>query len=81
MQLARAGVMCALAMTMAGCGTLRPASVQGGECRVFSAPSFQVRGQTVRDQIWVDETIESGIASCGWTRPPRRPSSQQDTLR
>ena len=56
------------AAILAGCGTSRPASVKG-ECRVFERPTWPVKGQSARDQDWIDETIESGVAGCGWPRP------------
>jgi len=59
----------ACALMLAGCGTSRPASVAGGECRVFVRPAFAVKGVTARDQDWIDDTIERGVAGCGWKRP------------
>jgi hypothetical protein len=64
---------------MAACGTLRPASVGGGECRVFERPEYAVLGQTRYDQNWIDSNTEAGVAACGWQRPkprPQRPSKQ-----
>ena len=58
---------------MAACGTLRPASVGGGECRVFERPEYAVLGQTRYDQNWIDSNTEAGVAACGWQRPKPRP--------
>jgi hypothetical protein len=63
-----------LTAVLAGCaGTSLPASVTGGECRVFARPEFAVRGKTKYDQNWVDDTVESGVGGCGWQRPAARP--------
>jgi len=48
MRLVRLAPIGALALTVAACGTLRPASVGGGECRVFERPEYAVLGQTHR---------------------------------
>lgn len=40
-----------------------------GGCRVFEAPKTEILGQTPADQRWIDDTIESGVAACGWPRP------------
>jgi hypothetical protein len=60
-------------LTMTACGTLRPASVGGGECRVFERPGYAVLGQTRYDQNWIDSNTEAGVAACGWQRPKPRP--------
>ena len=73
MQLVRLAPIGVLALTMAACGTLRPASVGGGECRVFERPEYAVLGQTGYDQNWIDSNTEAGVAGCGWQRPKRRP--------
>jgi hypothetical protein len=57
------------------CGTLRPASVGGGECRVFEHPEYAVLGQTRYDQSWIDSNTEAGVAACGWQRPKPRPQA------
>ena len=56
---------------MAGCGTLRAVSVSG-ECKVFVSPVYVIGGKTPDDQSWIDDTIESGVAGCGWKRPKLR---------
>jgi hypothetical protein len=63
----------ALALTVTACGTLRPASVGGGECRVFERPEYAVFGQTRYDQNWIDSNTEAGVAACRWQRPKPRP--------
>jgi hypothetical protein len=47
----------------------------GGACSAFPRPQYQVKGQTVFDQRWADETTEAGVAGCGWKRPQARPAS------
>jgi hypothetical protein len=63
-----------LAVTLVGCGTLSPRSVRGGECKVFTAPSFVPKGKVKSDQYWIDDQVESGVAACGWKRPKGRPA-------
>lgn len=58
-----------LAMLLAGCASTRPASVGGGECRVFKDPGFAVRGKRLKDSQWIGRTQEAGIQVCGWSRP------------
>jgi hypothetical protein len=63
-----------LTVALAGCaGTSLPASVTGGECKVFPRPEYAVRGKTLYDQNWVDDTVESGVGACQWQRPAARP--------
>jgi hypothetical protein len=73
MRLVRLAPIGALALTVTACGTLRPASVGGGECRVFERPEYAVLGQTRYDQNWIDSNTEAGVAACGWRRPKQRP--------
>ena len=73
MRLVRLAPIGALALTVAACGTLRPASVVGGECRVFERPEYAVFGRTRYDQNWIDSNTEAGVAACGWQRPKPRP--------
>ncbi len=61
-----------LAFALSGCASNMPASVLGGECRIFHDPGFAVRGKTLRDSQWVGRTQETGIESCGWRRPGRK---------
>lgn len=61
-----------LALIVGGCGHRLPASVAGGECRVFVAPIDEVRGKAKSDQNWIDDTVESGVAGCGWERPKKK---------
>jgi len=63
-----------LTVALAGCaGTKLPASVKGGECRVFERPAYVVLGKTQYDQDWVDGNVEAGIGGCQWQRPAPRP--------
>ena len=73
MRLVRLAPIGALALTVTACGTLRPASVGGGECRVFERPEYAVLGRTRYDQNWIDSNTEAGVAACGWQRPKPRP--------
>ena len=75
MRLVQLAPIGALALTVAACGTLRPASVGGGECRVFERPDYAVLGQTRYDQNWIDSNTEAGVAACGWQRPKPRPQA------
>lgn len=63
-------------VAIAGCaGTNLPASVRGGECRVFERPQFVVLGKRRYDQDWIDGNVEAGVGACGWQRPKPRPAS------
>lgn len=63
-----------LTVALAGCaGTKLPASVKGGECRVFEPPKYAVAGRTSYDQDWIDGNVEAGVGGCGWKRPVARP--------
>jgi hypothetical protein len=69
------GLILVFVLLLTGCaskGTL-PASVLGGECRVFEKPRYEVRGDKPYDQDWIDSTVESGVGGCGWDRPEPRP--------
>ena len=79
MRLVRLAPIGALALTVEACGTLRPASVGGGECRVFERPEYAVLGQTRYDQNWIDSNTEAGVAACGWQRPKPRPQGLSKT--
>lgn len=63
-----------LILPLCGCITTNQGSVAGGECKVFEAPAYAIRGATQRDQDWIDPTIESGIGGCHWARPAPRPA-------
>lgn len=65
--------MFAAATLLAGCGTSRAVSVTEGEARALEGPKFEIRGATVHDQQWIDETTEAGIRGLGWERPGPRP--------
>lgn len=62
-------ILIAIAISMGGCASMRPASVAGGECKVFKEPGFAVRGKRLRDSQWIGRTQETGISVCGWKRP------------
>lgn len=63
----------AASLVLAACQTSpAPASVAGGECKIFADPGFRVLGATADDQTWINKTQETGIRSCGWQRPPKR---------
>lgn len=72
-----AGVMLA-PLLLAGCLSDKPASV-AGECKAFRDPGFAVRGARAKDQGWINRTQETGIAICGWERPPDRPAANDAT--
>jgi len=49
-----------LLLALGGCMTTQgPGSVSKGECRIFHAPKYAVRGATQYDQDWIDPTIEA----------------------
>ncbi len=56
-------------MMLGGCASLAPASVTGGECKIFHDPGFAVRGKRLKDSQWIGRTQETGIVSCHWKRP------------
>lgn len=56
-------------MIAGGCASLGPASVAGGECKVFHDPGFAVRGARLKDAQWIGRTQETGIKVCRWRRP------------
>lgn len=65
----RWALIIALGAMAAGCAGNRPATVLGGECRVFTDPGFAVRGKRAQDSRWIGATQEKGIEVCGWPRP------------
>jgi hypothetical protein len=50
-------------------------SIAGGECKIFDAPKYVVRGLRQYDQDWIDSTIEVGVGACRWQRPAQRPAA------
>lgn len=66
-------LLAALGTSLTACATSQPASVKGGECRVFTAPLYAIRGVDKYSQDWADDNTEAGIASCRWKRPARAP--------
>ncbi|MDX3971183.1 MAG: hypothetical protein QHD01_31945 [Bradyrhizobium sp.] len=64
-----------LAAVLAGCASRGPASIAGGECRIFEAPQYEVRGKRQYDQDWIDSQVEGGVGGCRWKRPQPRPAS------
>lgn len=73
--IARLGVLLLCAPLLASCQTTGPASVSGGECRVFERPDYAVLGKRQYDQDWIDSQVEGGVGGCGWKRPNARPAS------
>lgn len=68
-------VIASLALLLAACASRGPASIAGGECRIFEAPQYEVRGQRAYDQDWIDSQVEGGVGGCHWKRPAPRPAS------
>jgi hypothetical protein len=63
-----------LALLLGACASVpKPATVKGGECKAFKAPKYIVKGETPTDDLWIDKTIEGGVAVCRWRRPQERP--------
>lgn len=70
MLLPRLALLGAIAFLLTACfGAKLPASVSEGTCKVFPAPAQEVRGKGRSDQVWINDTIESGVAACHWPRP------------
>ena len=81
MRLVRLAPIGALALTVEACGTLRPASVGGGECRVFERPEYAVLGQTRYDQNWIDSNTRPALPHAAGTSEAKAAGAQQDTWR
>ncbi len=62
-------LVCLSGLALASCASMSPASVAGGECKVFHDPGFAVRGKRVQDSQWIGRTQETGIQVCNWKRP------------
>jgi hypothetical protein len=62
------------ALLLAGCASRGPASIAGGECRIFERPPYEVRGKKPYDQDWIDSQVEGGVGGCQWKRPAPRPA-------
>lgn len=55
---------------LSGCATTGGIALSiKGACDAFRAPAVPIKGKTKPDQLWVDDTTESGVAACGWKRP------------
>lgn len=63
------------ASMLGGCAAKGPASIAGGECKIFERPEYAVRGAKPYDQDWIDSQVEGGVGGCGWKRPAARPAS------
>lgn len=62
-------VLTVVGVVLGGCASIGPASVIGGECRVFDDPGFAVQGKRLKDSRWIGRTQEKGITVCKWKRP------------
>ena len=60
-----------LAWLLSGCASKMPASVSGGECRIFHDPGFAVQGKRIQDKRWIGGVQETAIEVCGWKRPQK----------
>lgn len=60
---------------VAACGQSGPASIAGGECKIFEPPQYEVRGARAYDQDWIDSQIEGGVGGCHWRGPAPRPAT------
>ena len=58
-----------LGLLLSACADHIPASVEGGECKVFDDPGFAVRGKRLKDSQWIGRQQEKGLKVCGWKRP------------
>lgn len=59
------------ALLLANCAGQMPASVSGGECRIFHDPGFAVQGKRIQDKRWIGGVQETAIEVCGWKRPTK----------
>jgi hypothetical protein len=75
----RALIIIAAALALSGCASTGPASIKGGECRIFERPAYAVQGKKPYDQDWIDSQVEGGVGGCGWKRPATRPASIDGT--
>ncbi|UFW75218.1 hypothetical protein [Bradyrhizobium sp. WU425] len=64
-----------LTALLGGCASRGPGSIAGGECKIFEAPPYEVRGARAYDQDWIDSQVEGGVGGCRWKRPAARPAS------
>lgn len=62
-------ILIGVGFTLSGCAGIGPASVMGGECKVFDDPGFAVQGKRLKDSRWIGRTQEKGIQICRWKRP------------
>uniref|UniRef100_UPI000550DACE hypothetical protein n=1 Tax=Bradyrhizobium liaoningense TaxID=43992 RepID=UPI000550DACE len=62
----RVAVLTLLGLLLAACGHGGPASIAGGECRIFEAPQYEVRGKRQYNQDWIDSQVEGGVGGCHW---------------
>ena len=62
-------ILTVVGIALSGCASIGPASVQGGECKVFHDPGFAVLGKRLKDSQWIGGTQETGIGVCRWRRP------------
>ncbi len=59
------------ALAFSGCAGQMPASISGGECRIFHDPGFAVQGKRIQDKRWIGGVQETAISVCGWKRPTK----------
>lgn len=71
-------IVCGLAISLAGCGDRIPASVSGGESKVFNAAVIETCGLTQADQQVIDENQERGTSAFGWPKPAARVPSCEE---
>lgn len=64
-------IIVAVAVLLSGCAGKMPASVAGGECKIFHDPGFAVQGKRLQDRRWIGATQETAIEVCGWKRPTK----------
>lgn len=64
----KAALVVSLSLLLVGCQTTGSKTVDS-VCKVFPAPGHAVKGVEAKDRRWINKTIESGIAACGWERP------------
>jgi hypothetical protein len=55
----------AAASLLGGCAGKGPASIAGGECKIFERPEYAVRGAKPYDQDRIDSQAEGGVGGRG----------------
>ncbi len=60
-------LLLAAPVTACGTGPTGPATIKG-ECKLFRPPVAALRGADRYTEDYLDDTVEAGVAGCGWKR-------------